>query len=69
MDLHYWISARVFLASSLPAKLVGELIAAVNAVRALCLSPAFRDAKPRWYWTTGWSGSLAALSLSKSAAR
>jgi len=45
----YLSSDRARLASSFPAKLAGELSAAVKALRAPSLSPTFRDAIPRWY--------------------
>src|SRR4029453_15859841 len=63
------ISGSAFFASSIPAKLAGELSAAVKALRAPSLSPTFTSARPRRYWTTGSSGSFAALSVSKVAAR
>src|SRR5206468_5209838 len=44
---HYWICARAFLASSFPAKLVGELSAAAKALRAPSVSPTFSNARPR----------------------
>src|SRR5216117_639299 len=61
--------ARVLFASSFPVKFVGEAAAAARLFLAVSLSPAFREAIPRWYWTSGLSGSLAALSFSSASAR
>src|SRR6266436_361287 len=65
----HWSSESALRASSFPAKFTGDLRAVLRARRALSLSPVFKEARPKWYWTTGLSGSLVALSLRKPTAR
>jgi len=47
--MRYLSSDRARLAASCPAKLPGDLSAAVKALRAPSVSPTFSDAMPRWY--------------------
>src|SRR5882724_2800250 len=65
----YLNAARAFLASSFSGKLAGELTARSKAFLAPSTSPTFCEAMARWYWTVGFCGSLAALSLSRPTAR